>query len=202
MRVTAKTKHETRRRILDAAQDLFRTGGYEATTTRKIAERAGIGIATLFNYFPTKEAIVACLASTALNTAREKFDGESGKRASLAEDLFAFIACELRHLKPYRTFLTPVLETTLSPLGNSRDPAHGDALRTAHLETVTRLAALHGAGDAPTPVALQLYWTLYTGVLAHWATDESPRQEDTLALLDESLTMFAAWLQGTAHRPK
>ena len=46
-------------------------------------------------------------------------------------------------------------------------------------------------------MALQLYWTLYTGVLAFWASDASPKQEDTLALLDESMTMFADWLEKT-----
>jgi hypothetical protein len=39
-----------------------------------------------------------------------------------------------------------------------------------------------------------LYWTLYTGVLAFWSKDASPRQEDTLALLDQSLAMFVGWL--------
>jgi AcrR family transcriptional regulator len=202
MRVTTKTKHETRQKILDAAELLFRAGGYEETTTRKIAERAGIGLATLFNYFPTKEAIVASLASTALKAAWEDSEQAPGKRASLAEDLFALIACELRHLKPYRTFLTPLLETTLGPLAGSRDEADGAALRTGHLEMVGRLVTKRDAGEAQTPVALQLYWTLYTGVLAHWASDESPRQEDTLALLDESLTMFAGWLEQNPRRRK
>ena len=44
------------------------------------------------------------------------------------------------------------------------------------------------------PVALQLYWTLYTGVLMFWAKDRSPKQEDTLALIDHSVAMFVAWL--------
>jgi hypothetical protein len=37
---------------------------------------------------------------------------------------------------------------------------------------------------------------LYIGVLAFWAADKSPKQEDTLALLDQSLAMFVAWLRG------
>jgi hypothetical protein len=39
-------------------------------------------------------------------------------------------------------------------------------------------------------------------VLAYWTTDGSPKQEDTLALLDESLTMFAGWLERDTHRPR
>ena len=67
-------------------------------------------------------------------------------------------------------------------------------MRVEHLELVVELARRQGCGDLP-PVALQLYWTLYTGVLAFWAADKSPHQEDTLALLDQSLAMFVAWLR-------
>ena len=39
-----------------------------------------------------------------------------------------------------------------------------------------------------------MYWALYVGVLFFWSADKSSQQEDTLALLDESLSMFVAWL--------
>jgi len=45
---------------------------------------------------------------------------------------------------------------------------------------------------------MQLYWTLYLGVLAYWATDVSPKQEDTMALLDQSLMLFVASLEAGA----
>jgi hypothetical protein len=44
-------------------------------------------------------------------------------------------------------------------------------------------------------VTVQLYWTLYLGVFAYRAADDSPGQEDTLALLDQSLKLFAASLR-------
>jgi hypothetical protein len=37
---------------------------------------------------------------------------------------------------------------------------------------------------------------LYLGVLSSWTKDTSPKQEDTLALLDQSMAMFANWLEG------
>ena len=46
-----------RKRILDAAQELFAAHGYSGTTTREIAERAGIGKRMLFYYFATKDAM-------------------------------------------------------------------------------------------------------------------------------------------------
>lgn len=44
----------TRERIINAAKDLFEQNGYAATTTRAIAEHAGVSEVTLFRHFETK----------------------------------------------------------------------------------------------------------------------------------------------------
>lgn len=195
MRVSAETKESTRRGILDAAQELFRTAGFDATTTRDIAKASGIATGTLFNYFPTKEAVVATLVvesqSRGSRPATEEYE-------SFEEALFALIASGLRVLKPHRAYLAPLLETVLSPLAQTNRDEGGLTLRSDHLEQVVLLARQYRLDAAMTPVALQLYWTLYLGVLSFWTRDKSPRQEDTLALLDQSLEMFAGWLKSSA----
>jgi AcrR family transcriptional regulator len=50
MRITIEEKNATRQRIIQAAVALFRTGGFEATTTRDIARASEIATGTLFNY--------------------------------------------------------------------------------------------------------------------------------------------------------
>ncbi len=192
MRITAEQKANTRQRILDVAAKLFRTNGYDATTTRDIAVATEIATGTLFNYFPTKEAIVSSLVEAALVRAR----GVPSKMTadSLEEELFACIAAELRQLKPHRKYIAVLLETSMSPLAVPVRQETSDVLRAQHLEMVAAQARHRGLGEL-SPVALQLYWTLYTGVLAFWSADKSPKQEDTLALLDQSLAMFASWLR-------
>ncbi len=192
MRVTAEIKAETRERILEAARELFASRGFEVTTTREIAEAAGIAAGTLFNYFPTKEAIVACLANRAVAGVYEQFARDSIDAESFEEALFGVVSAGLRKLKPLRKYLPALVETALSPLVAGSADA-GESLRVTHLETVTRLAKQHGLGEL-SPVALQLYWTLYIGLLLFWANDRSPKQEDTLALLDHSIAMFVGWL--------
>ncbi|MFD4252393.1 TetR/AcrR family transcriptional regulator [Amycolatopsis thermoflava] len=49
----------TRERILAAAAHVFAEHGYAAGTTNRIAERAGISIGSLYQYFPNKDAILA-----------------------------------------------------------------------------------------------------------------------------------------------
>ncbi len=196
MRITSEEKEATRRRIVESAVALFRTRGFEATTTRDIARAASIATGTLFNYFDTKESLVTALAADALAKARCELISQTNE-ASLEEDLFGLVATELRQLKPLRTFIAPVLETVLSPLAAARQTGDGEAFRIEHLELVAGIASKHALAEL-SPVALQMYWALYTGVLAFWAADKSPKQEDTLALLDQSLNMFAAWLRESA----
>lgn len=50
---------EPRDEVLAAAAELFTTRGYTATSTRSIAERAGLRQASLYHYFDGKEAILA-----------------------------------------------------------------------------------------------------------------------------------------------
>lgn len=49
---------EMRERILSAAHELFRAGGLKAVSMRKIAERIEYSPASLYHYFPNKDAIV------------------------------------------------------------------------------------------------------------------------------------------------
>jgi AcrR family transcriptional regulator len=49
-------------RMLDAAQELVAEVGYDALTTTLIAERAGVSIGSLYQFFPDKQAVVRAVA--------------------------------------------------------------------------------------------------------------------------------------------
>lgn len=53
--------------ILDAAARILEDEGYVGLTTNRIASVAGVGIASVYEYFPGKEAIVAALAERELD---------------------------------------------------------------------------------------------------------------------------------------
>ena len=191
MRITAEAKTATRERIIKVAAKLFAKEGYDSATTRGIAAKAGIATGTLFNYFESKESIVAALISEALASAEQKIRQRDDE--TLEEELFTFVWTELAALGDYRKFLAEAAESILSPLRRYAKESAGDSIRANHLEAVEQILMTHGV-TAPTAVAMQLYWTLYLGVFAHWATDESPKQEDSMALLDQSLKLFVSAL--------
>jgi AcrR family transcriptional regulator len=52
-------KLETRRKVLAAARDLFNEIGYEETTIRAVAERAGVSVGSVFTTFASKADVLS-----------------------------------------------------------------------------------------------------------------------------------------------
>lgn len=63
-------KQETRRRILDAALELFSSEGFEAVTVKRIAERSGLTDGALYYYFQSKQEILTTLMEERWNIPR------------------------------------------------------------------------------------------------------------------------------------
>lgn len=195
MRVTRETRERTRNAILAAARQQFAEVGFEAATTREIAQRAEIAAGTLFNYFPNKEALGLALASEALQTAELEFAESRREGESLEEKLFAQVAIGLRHLDSTRGWIADVFETALSPLRRDDGENPAGELRRHHLERVSGWLLEEFGPRAQSALDLHLYWSLYLGVIAFWARDDSHNQEETLALLDRSIGLFCRALR-------
>lgn len=58
-----QSETQTKQRILQAAQRLFASRGYDGTTTRDLASAAGVAEGTLFRHFENKKAILIEVAT-------------------------------------------------------------------------------------------------------------------------------------------
>lgn len=191
MRVTADTKRRTRRRILDAADTLFRERGFDATTTREVATRSGVAAGTVFNYFSSKEALATALLAEAMETANADCSESRRDGDSLAEALFVGMVAMLRRLEAHRHLIAPVLETVLSPFcGATCDGAAAD-FRAPHLERVRQILESHGCTGGGDAVTLHLYWSLLLGVLSFWASRPAESADEVLAFIDRATRLFA-----------
>jgi AcrR family transcriptional regulator len=72
-----KRSRQTVERILAATAELLDEEGHDTLTTVRVAERSGVNIASLYNYFPNKQALLLALA--------EQFAEE---RQKLLDDVF------------------------------------------------------------------------------------------------------------------
>ena len=88
------------REVLDAAATIFAEKGYAAASTRDIADRLGVRQASLYYYFPSKEAALAAICELGVKDFIEILQGIIAKPMPAAEKLRAAIA---NHLSPLRT---------------------------------------------------------------------------------------------------
>ena len=78
---------ETRARILAATREIFERNGTRGTTTREVAERAGVNEATLFRHFGSKAALIGAMRedSCGVEAIRNLLTGLDG--ADIAADV-------------------------------------------------------------------------------------------------------------------
>ena len=58
--------------VVEAAAQVFQREGYAGTTTNRIAERAGVSVGSLYQYFPNKDAILVALTQRHLEEGYEQ----------------------------------------------------------------------------------------------------------------------------------
>lgn len=82
--------HQTVDIILEAAAQVLQLRGYSGTTTNRVAERAGLSIGTIYEYFPNKDAMLAELQSRWSDKTYETFHATAtadGEPISLRDGL-------------------------------------------------------------------------------------------------------------------
>ncbi|MET0295580.1 MAG: TetR/AcrR family transcriptional regulator [Phenylobacterium sp.] len=92
----AEAAEETRRRIVQATFELHGEQGIAATSMKQIAQRAGVGVGTVYHHFPTyDDAITACggmVLAIAPPPDRTMFDGLNSARERIAAAVRTFYA--------------------------------------------------------------------------------------------------------------
>ncbi|GAA2636956.1 TetR/AcrR family transcriptional regulator [Streptomyces axinellae] len=142
----------TRKRLLEAARDLFAERGYEAATVRDIAARAGVNQALLFRYFGSKRKLLAEVVAQG---------GLERLRTTPPEQLFETALRSM--LSQSAPGADRTLEVYLRSIGRG-DEAAG-ALLGLGQEYQSALASLSGAEDGALRADLAMAWLLGIGLM-------------------------------------
>ena len=84
-----KNKLDKLQRIRDATRELFIEKGYDETTTREIAVRAGVGIGTVFTYAENKRDLLFLVANDELDAVTTRCEAGVSDRASCLQNLLS-----------------------------------------------------------------------------------------------------------------
>jgi AcrR family transcriptional regulator len=113
-----REKEEVRRKILDAARELFTTEGYDSVTMRRIAEVIEYSPTTIYLHFEDKDDLVRalCLADFAqLLAAMQHAPAPDDPVEAIRQLGRAYVAFALRRPNQYRfMFMTPVAKDEIS----------------------------------------------------------------------------------------
>ncbi len=198
-----KPQHETRTRILEAAEELFMQHGFEGTSMRLLTAKAGVNLAAVNYHFGSKDALIEALF-------RRRLDPMNAERIAALEALKDPSAEDI-----IRAFVGPSLKLIEDAKGGGRNFIR--LLGRTYTEPAKQVRALIGQMYAPTmeryKAALEralpqmprdeLVWRMHFmfGTLAYTlaATDTvqliagcKPEDRHDAQLLEERLTAFLA----------
>lgn len=177
-----RKKRETRARILEAALELFRQGGFDATTVDRIAEAADVSRQTFFNHFPEKSALVSelgdVMAAQFLASLEHARGHEAPTRGRL-ESLFAESAQRLLRAPDLSRLLLHETVATRRDIQDRRG-------RTARLHE--GIAALLADGielgdvrdDLPVSLLAEIVSGGFTEILVTWLVEPDYPLEERL----------------------
>jgi AcrR family transcriptional regulator len=189
---------DTRKRIYEQALQLFREKGFEQTTMRDIAAKAGVALGAAYYYFSGKEAIVLAFYHEMQETSHDEILEAMTGHKKLKDRIRVIVERRLEILAPNRKFCDALFrhapDTTdpLSPFSAETRPIRDRALE--HLE-----AAVAG-GDIKVPADLRprlpyLLWLYQMAVILFWLYDRSPQQQRTQTLIEKSLGLLVNLLR-------
>jgi AcrR family transcriptional regulator len=188
---------EARRRLQQAALELFREQGFDRTTTAEIAARAGVNERTFFRHFPDKREVL--------------FDGEADLRAALTQEvadapdglpplgilLYAFRKAG-RILEDNRPFSEPRLAVIAkTPALRERDLAKGAALTEALAQALRR----RDVPDRLAGLAAQSGWATFHHAAQAWIDDPSQSLDAHLLQAFDDLHALSATVPPEQTRP-
>ncbi len=203
MNIPMKTRptpraEDTRRRIYEAAMELFREKGFEQTTMRDIAAKAGVALGGAYYYFSSKEAIVLAFYREMQEDSHEAILKAIAAEKKLKDRLRCVLEKRFALLTPNRKFCdalfryAPDSQDPLSPFSEETRPIRERAIE--HLRI-----AVEG-GDVKIPADLKpqlpyLLWLYQMGLILFWLYDRSEKQQRTQVLMDKSLGLLVTLLK-------
>jgi AcrR family transcriptional regulator len=154
--------------IAAAGRSLLLENGLATLQMRDVARRAGVGLGTVYTYFPTKETLFAALYAQRLDEMLSDLAPKLAGATDL-EELFVAVATGYRDV--YAEFGRDL--DILSVIGQRSQVDHATreqlAASSTHMLDETR-AALDRAGVADIELTLAMLWSTITGLADHFTS--------------------------------
>jgi AcrR family transcriptional regulator len=196
-RVTSRAE-DTRRKIYEAAMELFREKGFEETTMRDIAAKAGVALGGAYYYYSSKDAIVLAFYREMQETSTPLVGGALTDKKKLKERIRAVLDQRLKLLAPNRTFCAALFRH--APDGADPLSPFSEESRLIRDAAIEQMRVAIEGGDVKIPADLRprlpyLLWLYQMALIMFWLYDRSPDQQRTQRLMEKSLGLLVNLLR-------
>jgi AcrR family transcriptional regulator len=199
MKVSREEMQKTRRRLVEAGARVISERGFRDATMRDIAERAKVGDATIYKYFPTKEGLLFGFFELRMEDLVTRLKAVPDfHHYRFQEQLHVVLETQLALFAPDRDFIRIAYQGVF--LSNWLGAAEGARTTKARfLEIIDDLVgSAVEVGEFPELPCQRLFYELlweYTiGITYYWLDDTSPKYVRTTEMLDKSLAVLDALL--------
>ena len=193
----------TRAAIFDAALDLFAERGYDDTTMRTIAEKAGTSLGNSYYYFPSKEHLVQAFYEKLHQEHLAACTPILERERDLLKRLRGVLVTHLEVMEGYHTFSGTLVKlaadptSPLSPFSAESATVRNEVISL--FEQVIRGSRTKVSPSIEKQLPL-LLWTYQMGIVLFWVYDRSPGQTRTRDLIEETSSLVVK-LIGLAKIP-
>lgn len=169
-----RKRRQTLNLIASVAATLFEANGFDAVTMEQIAAAADVAKGTLYNHFPTKEAVLAHWIHTELADDLPRLLGEVDLQSGFASVLTHILHASADWCEQHRTYLAPYLRYRMLALG--KPPTDVSSTDTQDMTGAFAELILKSqeAGEIRTDMSAThlatLFHHLYLGAVLRWMT--------------------------------
>jgi AcrR family transcriptional regulator len=187
----ARSRAETRRRLIEAGTELFASSGLHAVTSAQIARRAGVASGTFYLHFQDKKALFREIVFEALDRLRQRQDRAAAAAGRDAREEYRVRTAELLRFAEENRDLIRVLfgrDHSAADLGE-------DVIERVVPDIESRLRERVVAGGAPVTLhlgaAAQAVAAMTVRVVAWWVED--PARATREEIVDTLLRMHPGY---------
>ena len=184
---------QTKALILETALEMFRERGYDETTMRAVAQKAGVSLGNAYYYFRSKEHLIQAFYQRLHDSHIEVALPALEHDKTLKARLLTAMRTKIDTMKPYHQFAGVLFKTAanpkspLNPFGDEADPVRQQSIQLFD-------KVLEGA-TARIPKDLQaelpyLLWVYSRGIVLFWIHDSSPKHRRTYRLINHTVDLL------------
>jgi AcrR family transcriptional regulator len=189
---TAKGE-QTKALILTTALEMLHERGYQQTTMRAIAQKAGVSLGNAYHYFGSKDLLIQefyhHLQEDHLRAALPVL----GKESLLKGRLLSVMRLKIDTLEPYHEFAGVLFQTAadphspLNPFAEASASVRRDSIKLFEQVVEQTKARIPNDLRAELPYLLWLY---HIGIILFWIHDSSRKRARTYHLIDQTVDIL------------